>query len=161
MRRITIEYGGTFLDLPDFLVNIWPFDLPLDGWPTFCGAGEGFGDWIVPDEIYDVPIRHICFLHDIAWAITEPNFGAAMQANWDMYQRVRRTVLANYDDKRYSEKRVEVRCLAYLLGTIVGVRRNFKPDGTYQDPFASPTVRARLRKLATVHDINPELYEMV
>lgn len=41
---------------------------------TSCGAGEGFGDRLVPDCIIAVRITLACYIHDIMWAMAEPSW---------------------------------------------------------------------------------------
>jgi len=48
MNFVKISYWGADLTIPDFLEPLWPHDLPPEAWPTFCGAGQGWGDAIVP-----------------------------------------------------------------------------------------------------------------
>jgi hypothetical protein len=69
MNRSTIIYQGAELSVPEFLVDLWPHDLAIEDWPTFCGAGDGPGDWIVPDKARGVYFTPACFIHDIDWAL--------------------------------------------------------------------------------------------
>ena len=156
---VTITYQKAKIQIPDFLADLWPVDLPLDSWPTYCGAGEGIGDLLVPERICGVDNSCGCFVHDIQWALADDSFFAAMVANWNLYCNLRAITLANYDHSKYSKGRVERGCLKYFLGTIIGTVKSFTPDGSYEDPFASPTVKARFKKLATVHDVDPQLYQ--
>lgn len=54
MKYEQVEYYGAKLTMPSFLVALFPVDLPAKKWPTFCGAGGGFGDRVVPDRIHGV-----------------------------------------------------------------------------------------------------------
>lgn len=155
-----IVYQKVQILVPDYLLQLWPHDLPLDGWPSYCGAGDGWGDKLIPEVICGVPSSCICFIHDNMWAVAEDTFIAAMKSNWTMYKNLNAFVLANYDQTKYQRSEVEAVCMIYLIGTIIGIRRNFSPDGTADDPFSSPTVRSRLKRLATVCDIDPKFYEV-
>ncbi len=75
---ITVE--GCRFWVPRFLAEHWPHQVPLASFPTFCGAGDGWGDRVVPDRIFLLPIAPCCFIHDIDWTIcaaTEVEFHLA------------------------------------------------------------------------------------
>ena len=78
----TIRYLGATLVIPAFLPPLWPYQMPIEKWPTFCGAGDGIGDKIVPDRIHGVQMAPACFTHDIEWAVTPNTLKAFMLANW-------------------------------------------------------------------------------
>jgi hypothetical protein len=69
MSRVTISYCGAELTVPEFLSDLWPFDLPLSRFPSYCGAGEGPGDWIVPEKVRGAILSPACFIHDVDWAL--------------------------------------------------------------------------------------------
>lgn len=54
IETTVITYGGAQIEIPEFLKDYWPLDQPLEEWPSFCGAGEGLGDKIVPEHICGV-----------------------------------------------------------------------------------------------------------
>ena len=39
----------------------------IHNYPSFCGAGSGIGDSIVPETIGGMRIAHICHVHDESW----------------------------------------------------------------------------------------------
>ena len=44
----------------------------IDEFGTYCGAGHGVGDWLVPDVFRGhVRISVCCFLHDVSWMLAE------------------------------------------------------------------------------------------
>jgi len=53
MKTVKIIRYGAQMEVADFLEHLMPDepDLPLNMWPTFCGAGDGIGDRLVPDII--------------------------------------------------------------------------------------------------------------
>ena len=67
------EYHGVKYAMPDWLPALLPDEdeLPLPAWPTFCGAGDSFGDWIVRDRICGQSVKIPCFIHDIGWATSK------------------------------------------------------------------------------------------
>jgi hypothetical protein len=97
METTTVNYAGAELDVPLFIANDWPFDLPLTAWPSFCGAGKGFGDWVVPDVVCGVLSSCVCYEHDCSWAVAPVNFPGFLAANVRFYKNLRSLVLANYD----------------------------------------------------------------
>lgn len=38
---------------------------------TRCGAGDGWGDKIVPESIWGIVVTLACFVHDFMWEISE------------------------------------------------------------------------------------------
>lgn len=81
MKYTKIQAYGAILEMPGWLAHMWPYDLPLDKWPTFCGAGRGLGDWLVPDSIYDAQIAPACFVHDIDWIVSPDSYRGFQAAN--------------------------------------------------------------------------------
>jgi hypothetical protein len=41
--------------------------LNLNNFPSCCGAGQGFGDIIVPETLWGLRISAACFIHDWMW----------------------------------------------------------------------------------------------
>ncbi len=148
----TIDYHDAKLEVCSCLVDLWPSRLPLDKWPSFCGAGSGIGDWIIPENIAGVCCSCVCFDHDVSWAIADNTVKGAMDSNWRMYNNLRNLTLANYDQAKHSKSYVEFKCILYLFGVCIGLKRNFKPDSALgpvtDDPLQHPTVKDRLHKLA-------------
>ena len=48
---------------------------------SFCGAGKGFGDTIVPESIWGLPISPACYIHDKMWAEADATWEAFHAAN--------------------------------------------------------------------------------
>lgn len=73
METARIIYDGCRLDVP-IMPDGKPLHLPYDGFAswhgTYCGPGE-FGDMIVPDNLFGVPINVACFIHDHSNALAE------------------------------------------------------------------------------------------
>lgn len=57
--------------VPNVLAEKWP-TLPLDEFPNFCGAGKGWKEKAVPDTMWNLSVRHNCFIHDICFTILPP-----------------------------------------------------------------------------------------
>lgn len=56
---------------PEFIK--FPSKYVLD-FQSYCGAGKGFGDVIVPETMWGLPISPACFVHDIMWDMAEPTW---------------------------------------------------------------------------------------
>lgn len=55
-------------------VNLeFPYEFVTD-FDSYCGAGDGFGDNIVPDKIWGIPVSPACFIHDYMWKYAEPSW---------------------------------------------------------------------------------------
>jgi len=77
--EITIqEFHGVKYQTPlgfDFL------DKDIDDYPSFCGAGSGIGDKVVPEKIGGMPCSHICHVHDEWWEMCDPTWLAFLRGN--------------------------------------------------------------------------------
>ncbi len=40
----------------------------LADFDTYCGAGDGVGDWLVPEKMFWLRVSAACFIHDYMWA---------------------------------------------------------------------------------------------
>jgi hypothetical protein len=58
--------------MPRILADNWPRSLRLAEFPNFCGAGDGFGELVVPETFYGLSMRHVCFIHDITHSLFDP-----------------------------------------------------------------------------------------
>lgn len=146
-----IRYLGATLISPTFLVPLWPYQMPIEKWPTFCGAGEGFGDNIVPDHIHGVQMAPACFLHDIEWAVTANTLGAFMTANYHFLRNC--LALIGASDLSWCRKQLaRVRCLGYFsaVSTIGAICFKADPEDLVEveDLYTHPVVKAKLHRLA-------------
>lgn len=46
-----------------------------------CGAGEGWGQVVVPETIYGLRISPACHIHDYAWDVAQNNMSDFVQSN--------------------------------------------------------------------------------
>lgn len=145
-----IRYVGCNIEVPEFLAPLWPYELPIDKWPTFCGAGDGWGDRAVPDSICGVRIACICYEHDISWAITDGSFSEFMKSNLRLYCNARSLVLPRV--KWWQRWWAESKCFFYFSGTCVLGHKVFlhqvSDSKYYEDNFDNPAVKEKLHRLA-------------
>lgn len=68
MRFILQRFEGIPLITTDdfFFENV-----PLEEYPSYCGAGKGIGDLIVPETVWGLRIAVACHTHDDFWAKSE------------------------------------------------------------------------------------------
>lgn len=151
----TIDYLGARMLVPEFLVPLWPQTLHLDDWPTYCGAGDGIGDWLVPDLIHGSRVCPACFVHDIDWSIADGSVEQFHKANKRFLANLKALVaLQSTGVKRYWSY---LRCHTYamVVDSCIG-RKSYNPTGN-QDPYTNIEVKAKLRRLARASLRIPEI----
>ena len=143
-----IRYANAYLEISAFLVDndLWPFDMPIDSWPTYCGAGEGLGDYIVPDHILGVCIAPACFQHDIEYAVNNRNWLAFVAAN----RRLRGNIIQLTDAHLSGVEKYEAWVIAedYFAAVMAFGWPNFTPDATLDTWQQSKIVKEKLHRLA-------------
>jgi len=152
MKYTTITYHGAKLTVPEWLASpkLWPYDLPLYRFPSFCGAGEGFGDRIVPEDIFGVCISPACFIHDVDWACSPDTIREFLAANFRFARNARSLILAS--SLPWWKKEIAVsRAYTFWLGAVTTIGALcFNPLGeSFANPLDNPDVQTKLRKLAT------------
>lgn len=43
----------------------------LSDFDTYCGAGEGIGDWAVPETLFFLKVSAACYVHDKMWEMAD------------------------------------------------------------------------------------------
>ena len=146
-----IKYANTEIEVPRFLSTRWPFNLPLSDWPSFCGAGDGLGDRIVPDTINGNRVACCCFEHDISWILADATFAAFMKSNLRLYLNLRAVVIANDRPGWWRHMVGERKCFAYFLAVCTFGRKCFKSSpydcDVYENPLDNPAIKDKLKKL--------------
>ena len=143
----TTTYQGATLSLPGFLIPLLPPRLPLCRWPTYCGAGEGLGDILVPDFIKGACVGPACLIHDLDWALCSPTFREFSLANFRFFRNL--LALCAIQLPWHSLPLAYLRCLWYT-GVVMSVGWPIflsSAEGPIS-PYRSATVRDRLNKLA-------------
>jgi len=70
-------YGVKYIMLSGFEF----LDKSINEYPSFCGAGDGIGDKIVPERIGGMRCSHICHGHDDWWERCSPTWKAFAASN--------------------------------------------------------------------------------
>ena len=81
MDTSTISVEGCEFIVPVAIKQYWPRYLDIDEFPSFCGAGNGFGDSIVPEKMLGLKVAPACFIHDLSWEICELSWAGFHQSN--------------------------------------------------------------------------------
>lgn len=148
MITVNITHDGISLQVPTFIVanDLWPHQLPWPSWPSFCGAGEGLGDYIVPDHIFSLNISPICFIHDCEYAVNNKNWLAFYSANL----RLRNNIKSAVDAKMHGPERIAGHVISdeYYLAVMTMGWPNFTPDAPVERWFESQTLKSKLHRLA-------------
>ena len=147
MKTVRITRYGAQLEVAEFLEYLIPDedDLPLTMWPTFCGAGDGIGDRIVPDTIDGICVSPVCLDHDCSWAISPNTYAAFQAANNRFFKNLVSFLWSRLDG--WQLVRALGRCTLYYAAVSSWIGwRNFSPAG--EDPWSNPIVRDRLSRLA-------------
>jgi len=156
MKFAKLPYWGATLTVPEFLVPLWPHDLPPEAWPTFCGAGQGWGDAIVPDKVGKVYLNPAGLCHDVEWSCSAKNLSAFLGANGRFFLNCVALILASDLDLWPKIKTMTAVSGVYLTAvSTMGIlffswfTKNRQED---VDPLQNPTVKDRLRRLATARN---------
>ncbi|SHH33037.1 hypothetical protein [Desulfofustis glycolicus] len=149
METKALNVEGIELVMPVFLVQWWPHQLPLDRFPSFCGAGGGLGDALVPENCYGLPLSPACFVHDISWRVVEATWAGFHQGNSMFLHNNLAIINAR---SRFPLKQLRAyRAVTYFNAVDTIGAKYFWDDkwqfGTYEDPLEDPIV---LEKLARV-----------
>ena len=152
LKYVSINCHGSMIEVYAFLRPLWPFELPLDRWPTFCGAGDGFGDWIVPDTFHGECVSPACLQHDLDWILCENSISGFLRSNFRLYRNLRSLALPKLSG--ITRLRAELDCVIYFAAVSTVGKKFFKADPddriVVEDPLDHPTVQSKLRRLATV-----------
>lgn len=80
MKTVPVMFDGSELIVPLMELNdgsAVPLQFPYDTFEeftSFCGAGSGIGDIIVPESIFGIKVSPVCYIHDIMWQMAEPSW---------------------------------------------------------------------------------------
>ncbi|PID76818.1 MAG: hypothetical protein CSB24_04630 [Deltaproteobacteria bacterium] len=147
MKTTAIKVEGIELIVPDFLVDLWPHHLRLDDFPSFCGAGSGLGDAIVPEKCWGLVLSPACFIHDISWLVCEASWAGFHQSN-SMFVH---NMLALNSRSRWLLKQLRAYRIVSYFNAVDTVGAHYfwadKKHARAADPLAIAGVRSRLDRL--------------
>jgi hypothetical protein len=153
----TITYQGCVLEVPSFLVHLWPMDFPLDKWPTFCGPDEGVGDELVPDTFPGLHFASCCFVHDVDYATGPKTDEFFHVANKRLRNNMRAVVSGSASKLPLFMERTAMRDAGfiiaedYFLAVELAGKEFFNPDPP-GDPLTQPTVIAKIARMQGLYD---------
>lgn len=152
MSHTTINCFGGIIEIPAFMRQLWPFEIPLEKWPSFCGTGDGMGDRIVPDTICGAWVQPACFVHDLDWAAGANSIWSEISSNWRLYRNLRSLCAAQLSGIKLW--RAYARCLLYWAAVSTVGHVLFKAGEldrvVTDDPLDQPVVRDKIKRLARV-----------
>lgn len=147
MIYVKIDYLGAQLEVIDWLAAMWPHDLTLEKWPSYCGAGRSLPDWIIPDNLYGANVAPACFSHDIDWIIALDTYLEFQAANNRFLRNLNALCKAQLSGWKYIKARGI--CLLYWAAVSTVGMKHFAPSyapETY--PMDNPDIREKLHRLA-------------
>jgi len=152
MNFVKIPCWGATITAPDFLEQHWPYDLPPEAWPTFLGAGSGWGDTIVPDSFGKAYLNPAGLCHDVEWACSAKTPRAFLAANGRFFLNCASLILAADLDVWPKIKVLTAVSGVYLAAvSTAGVLFFAWFSGDRKEdpyPMQNPTVHHRLGRLA-------------
>lgn len=108
METRIVQFDGVPLIVPMMELNDGskvPLDFPYDTFKeftSFCGAGRGIGDLVVPESIFWLKVSPVCYIHDIMWQMAQPTWTEFHQSNSTMMHNLLTVI-----EKRSSNKWLE------------------------------------------------------
>lgn len=84
MKTTVTLFDTIPLVVPVFGESDLPLRFPyqtLESFGSYCGAGPGLGDKIVPEQIFGLKISPACYVHDVMYEVALPCWGEFHQAN--------------------------------------------------------------------------------
>lgn len=130
-----VIYGGAKLDIHPVLAKVWPYEKWPEQWATFCGAGNGFGDWLIPENPRGIDCSCCCADHDIRWIFAK-NRKEAYAANKILRKNLEAFILKRREKHQYymtaagiklDNTRTKLRCWQWYTGVQWGVTFCFEP----------------------------------
>ena len=83
LQYTQVPFDGIYLRVP--IINGVPFNdwsaNTIDDYPSYCGAGSGIGDLIIPETLLRLRISPACHIHDISWELAGPTEEELLEAN--------------------------------------------------------------------------------
>ena len=139
-------WHGVKYAMPDWLPPLLPDEeeLPLAAMPTFCGAGDGFGDWIVKDRICGIWVKIPCLIHDVGWATSKEEGEYFVRENWRFRYNLHSAVVPTVP--WYRKPRALLTVYLYWLAVATIGQNHFAPCG--EDWADNPVVREKLQRLS-------------
>lgn len=145
MQRTNIIYNDIKLRMPTFLAYVWPRYLPTIDFPTYCGAGDGLGDLLVPDSIYGMRVAPACLIHDIDWLVSSGTYAGFSRDNRRFLKNLLSIWRSNssiFPVLRY------IGCWRYYFAVQFFGYRNYAPvNYDKNNPLSTPAIKEKLLKL--------------
>jgi len=145
MKHVMINYSGIKLEVPYFLQYYWPHTLRIENFPTYCGAGDGIGDALVPDSIYGMRVAPACLIHDIDWLVSSGTYAGFCRDNLRFLRNLLAIRTVNKD--KFPVLRY-LGCYRYYFAVQLFGHKNYFPvEYNRKDPMSTPAIKEKLSKL--------------
>lgn len=150
--KIKVNLGGKLVPqiVPKWLAKIITSrEIDPAKMPTFCGAGDGWGDRTVPDFIRRICISLACAIHDLDWAASPDSIREFIVSNLSFGMNCRYLILAS-DRPWWVKELAIVRAWGlYFTAVTTAGAICFNPLGdTFLNPLDNPEVQNKLKRLA-------------
>lgn len=105
----------------------------LSDFETYCGAGGGFGDWIVPETLFFLKVSAACFIHDEMWRMADGSWEDFHYAN-SVFLSNLISIITHESDSNILKHMRMYRAVTYfnavdtIGATIYGAQHKDKPD---------------------------------
>ena len=148
LKKVTVRIvEGVPLFMPELVDKNFP-TLPMDEFPRFCGAGEGFGEKIVPDRILWLYISIACWIHDIMFCLLSPDKNNWFIANGVLLLNIFMLIIV-----KGSKAMVVPRCMIavpYFWAVMTSTGWKIFTDRNVQKEYDPYTDHVLLKKFARV-----------
>ncbi len=94
-------------------------------YPSFCGAGKGIGDKIIPEKMYGLKVSPACHIHDDMWDKASDTFFEFMLTNMIFIFNIWMIIIHSKGNKFIKMLRC-LRAVTYFTGVFIFGRSVFK-----------------------------------
>ena len=108
METRQIIYDGVRLTVP--MVNDEPLHMPHNGFDDFgayCGPGSGWGNALVPEDIYGICVSPACFIHDAMFDMAQATWTDFHHSNSVFFHNILNII--DHFDPPVGDQKVEAR----------------------------------------------------
>jgi len=106
------EFDGILLLTPtlDFM---WPVGATALNFPDCCGAGNGLGNYLVPDTFYGLCVSAACWIHDQMFTLAEATWKSFYFCNEIFLENLKR-IIHFYSSNFVMRQLREIRAYEYF-----------------------------------------------
>lgn len=128
MNTVQVTIEGIKLVMPTQLKDTWP-DILLKDFKSYCGAGSGIGDLIVPERIFGLKVSHVCYIHDTMFDLSEATWGDFHYSNSIFLHNLIETIMTKSSTPQSRRLRLEHALNYYTAVDTIGSHIFWKQKG--------------------------------